>query len=193
MKPNLPFGNTTAPARDPRPSYIPSCTSIGVGTSKQWKYSLTLTLEELFKGRICPIRITRRLLSGQRISVILDVDVPPGCQSGTEITFLGVGHEHSPGGFQDIVFVIEQAHHDRFIRTDNDLVMDVKVPWTDDLKNQDGKICFPGVDGRLISTRIPRPQTRLRGSLTGTQIVCDAGMPIWFGDKIVGRGNLVVR
>lgn len=183
-----------APADHHRPSFIPPCTSIGVGTSKQWKYSLTLTLEELFKGRICPIRITRHLLSGQRINVVLDVDVPPGCQSGTEIIFRGVGHEHSRGKFQDIVFVIEQAHHDRFVRADNDLLIDVKVPWTDNLKNQDGRLCFPGVDGRLISIRIPHPQTtKMRGGFTGTQIVCDAGMPIWFGNKIVGRGNLVVQ
>ncbi|KAJ3801209.1 hypothetical protein GGU11DRAFT_266480 [Lentinula aff. detonsa] len=183
------------PPMDNRPlhPYNPPFASIGVGTSKEWRYSLTLTLEELFHGRICPIRITRRYLSGEMKNVVLDVDVPPGSRPGAEIVFRGVGHERSPGRFQDIVFVITQATHDRFVRADNDLLLNTKIPWSDNLKTQDGRLCFPGIDGKLLCIRIPRPSNRSRGSLTGSQIVCDAGMPIWFGAKIVGRGNMVVR
>src|ERR1700761_5960844 len=93
--------------------------SIGMGTSREWRYSLTMTLEELCEGRVFPIRIKRHLLSGQRMNVVLDVDVPPGCQPGTEIIFRGVGHERIPNRFQDIVFVVQQAHHDRFVRVEN--------------------------------------------------------------------------
>ncbi|KAJ4477440.1 hypothetical protein J3R30DRAFT_3485849 [Lentinula aciculospora] len=183
----------TTDNRPLHPPYNPPFASIGVGTSKEWRYSLTLTLEELFQGRICPIRITRRYLSGERKNVVLDVDVPPGSQPGAELAFRGVGHERSPGKFQDIVFVIGEASHDRFVRAGNDLLMDTKIPWSEHLKDQDGRLCFPGIDGKLVCIRIPRPRNTARGSLTGSQIVCEAGMPIWFGAKIVGRGNLIVR
>ncbi|GAV99625.1 hypothetical protein LENED_001094 [Lentinula edodes] len=175
------------------PAYNPPFASIGVGTSKEWRYSLTLTLEELFQGRICPIRITRRYLSGEKKNVVLDVDVPPGSQPGAQIAFRGVGHERSPGMFQDVVFVVEQAAHDRFVRAGDDLLVDTKIPWSENLNNQDGRLCFPGIDGKLLCIRIPRPVNRARVSLNGSQIVCGAGMPIWFGAKKVGRGNLVVR
>ncbi|KAF5376152.1 hypothetical protein D9757_009323 [Collybiopsis confluens] len=200
MKRNVSFRNTTSPSEHshpppppPRAAYNPPVASIGLGTSKEWKYSLTLTLEELFAGRIFPIRITRHLLSGQRMNVVLDVDVPPGCQPETEIIFRGVGHERGPGRFQDIVFVVQQAHHDRFIRSQNDLLIDVKVLWTESLQNQDGRLCFPGIDGQLLSIRIPRPTSSIRGALIGSQTVQGAGMPIWLGDKVVGRGNLSIR
>ncbi|KAJ3839710.1 hypothetical protein F5878DRAFT_105209 [Lentinula raphanica] len=189
----LSFKDTPVMHNRPPRSYNPPFASIGVGTSKEWRYSLTLTLEELFHGRICPIRITRRYLSGERRNVVLDVDVSPGSQPGAEIAFRGVGHERSPGKFQDIVFVIEQAPHDRFVRAGNDLLLDAKVPWSENLKSQDGRLCFASIDGKLLCIRIPRPRNLLRGSLAGSQIVYDAGMPIWYGSKIVGRGNLVVR
>ncbi|KAF9060053.1 hypothetical protein BDP27DRAFT_1340263 [Rhodocollybia butyracea] len=97
--------------------------SVGVGTSREWKYSLTLTLEELFQGRSMSHRITPPTAVRAKVNVV--------SMSRTEVYLRG---------------------------------------W-------------------------PRASrhTRARGAIIGSQVVCGAGMPIWFNNKVVGRGNLVVH
>ncbi|KAG7089440.1 hypothetical protein E1B28_011125 [Marasmius oreades] len=169
------------------PEGLPHLASLGVGTSKEWKYSLLLTLEELFSGKTCHLRIARCLLNGSQVDLVLDVHVPAGSLPGTKILFPGVGHERPDRSFQDISFVIQQLAHDRFSRVGDDLVMDAQLPWSD----KDGVICFSGIDGNSGSIQIDRQNDNKRSN--GSTIVYGAGMPKVHGNEVLCRGNLVIR
>ncbi|KAF5337926.1 hypothetical protein D9758_013103 [Tetrapyrgos nigripes] len=170
-------------------TYGPLFSSQSFG-SKEWHYTLTLTLEELFHGKMHRFLITRHLLNGSSMDVVLEVDVPPGCEAGRKIIFRSVGHEYHPYKLQDIIFVVGQADHDRFSRIDHDLVMECETPWTETLKRQDGKLCFPGIDGQVLSIKVSCLKKR---PPWGAEVIAGAGMPILHDDCVVGRGNLIVN
>ncbi|EDR08395.1 uncharacterized protein LACBIDRAFT_296994 [Laccaria bicolor S238N-H82] len=164
--------------------------SLGVGSSGASIYSLSLSLEDLMRGKHFQFSITRRLLSGRSKSIVLDVDIPPGCRIGTKILCRGVGNEARNGTQQDIVFVIDEAYHQKFKRVLDDLIMDIRLPWSDTLPLQGGYIDFAGLEGRNLSIYIDYPRSR---SMKGVNVVTGAGMPIREGGSVVGRGNLTVR
>ncbi|THV07266.1 hypothetical protein K435DRAFT_328938 [Dendrothele bispora CBS 962.96] len=172
------------------PSYGPINSARGLGTSKEWKYTLTLSLEELFRGKLCRFLITRHLLNGTMEDAFLEVDVPPGCEAGRKITCYNVGHEHHPSRYQDIVFVIAESDHDRFLRVDQDLVLECKIPWTESLEKQDGRLCIPAINGQNLSMKVSCPKRR---KLTGTEVITGAGMPVMHKGIVIGRGNLIVQ
>lgn len=164
--------------------------SLGVGSSGESIYSLSLSLEDLMTGKHFQFSITRRLLSGRSKNIVLDVDIPPGCRIGTKILCRGVGNEARNGIQQDIVFIIDEAYHQRFKRVLDDLIMDIRLPWSDTLPLQGGDIEFAGLEGRNLVIHIDYPRSR---SLKGVNVVTGAGMPIREGGLVVGRGNLIVH
>ncbi|KAL0579048.1 hypothetical protein V5O48_002941 [Marasmius crinis-equi] len=167
------------------PKGFPHLTPIGLGTSREWKYSLLLTLEELFLGKNCRLHIVRCLLDGTKVNVTLEVNILPGTLPGTRYLFKGVGHERPDHTFQDISFVIEQVAHERFTREEDDLIMKVQLPWND----MNGRICFTGIDGLPASVEIDRKN----GTCAGDTVVFGAGMPKVHGNEVIGHGNLVIR
>lgn len=164
--------------------------SLGVGPSGESIYSLSLSLEDLMMGKHFQFSITRRLLSGRSKNIVLDVDIPPGCRIGTKILCRGVGNEARNGIQQDIVFIIDEAYHQRFKRVLDDLIMDIRLPWSETLPLEGGYIDFAGLEGRNLSIHIDYPRRR---SMKGVNVVTGAGMPIREGGSVVGRGNLIVQ
>ncbi|PPQ94471.1 hypothetical protein CVT25_001104 [Psilocybe cyanescens] len=176
--------------KSPMPPYTIPLVSIGLGLSGEWVYSLSISLEELFTGKHFRFGISRSYLSGKAKSVVIEIDIPSGCRPGTRILCRNVGHEHKPGIFQDIAFIIEEAPHDRFVRLFDDLVMDVRLPWVDSLRRQGGKVPFMGIDGRSLIIQIDYPRDK---KLVGRSIIKGAGMPVREQGKIVGRGDLIIQ
>lgn len=178
------------------PEYVSPLSSRGTGTSKEWLYALRLSLEELAHGKHFRFRLTRYLLSNKKRDVILEVDVPPGCRPGSKILCRGVGHEYKDAADgetvkrQDVIFVIEEAAHERFTRVMDDLLMDVRLPWLDSLETELGEVCFNGVDGEEITVQIDFPKDRM---MKGRTVIVGAGMPIRESGAVVGRGDMVVR
>jgi DnaJ-class molecular chaperone len=169
----------------------PPLQPLGVGTtSREWIYPLTLTLEELFSGKHCHFGIVRRMNSGKERNVVIELDIPPGCQRGTRILCRGVGHELPDGSLQDIVFVVEEAAHDRFTRLGDDLSLDLRISWTDDLRRHPKRVGIRGLDGEELSIYIEYARDRV---LTGSHGIRGAGMPIRRHGEVCGRGNLIVR
>ena len=92
------------------------------------QYSLAMTLEEIFAGRLSKkLRVTRQRpnLSFKLVDEVMDLelDVKPGHKAGTKWTFAGEGNQsdmEAPAG--DVVIVLEEKKHDRFTREGNDLV-----------------------------------------------------------------------
>ncbi|KAF9004035.1 hypothetical protein BDQ17DRAFT_1424988 [Cyathus striatus] len=157
------------------------------GGPKEWVYPLTLSLEEMYKGKKLRFRVIRYKLSGKKKNVILDFNVPTGCPNGTKIVFKGCGHELEDGTKQDVIFLVEEAKHDKFIRDHDDLIMDVRLPWLESLNEERGEVHLNGIDGKPLHFDIDFAKHK---SYLGATAIPDAGMPRRDGS---GRGNLVVR
>ncbi|KAK0485239.1 hypothetical protein IW261DRAFT_1461481 [Armillaria novae-zelandiae] len=164
--------------------------SIGTGCSKMWRYSLALTLEDLFFGKECRFRITRSYLSGIRETIVLDVEIPPGCEDGTNFVFANVGHQRRDGSFQDIVFIVQETSHEAFARVGQDLIMKVLVPWSECLQRKNVRLHFTGLDNETLSARVSYGREKRRH---GQCRIKDGGMPIVQNGEMVARGDLIVH
>lgn len=181
------------PSRGAHSSTIFGAYLRGAGNSKEWRCPIKLTLEELFHGKRLRFRLTRHLLSSKKKQIILDIHVPSGCRPGTKIICPGVGHERKDGSLQDIIFLVEEVHHERFSRLQkngDDLGMEVKLPWVKTLEKEKGQVRFRGIDGKNIAVKIDYPNDR---HMQGTHVVVGAGMPIRQREGKVTRGDLIVR
>ncbi|KAJ3568717.1 hypothetical protein NP233_g5530 [Leucocoprinus birnbaumii] len=215
--PSLPKYSTTKPSRDshtftivpplrkPRSPVAPSSWdnyhlhqnqqtlalhSLGLGSEQEWIYGLALSLEELLNGKHCTFSLSRNLISGERKTVVLDVEIPPGCREGMRILCRGVGHERKNGTRQDIAFIVEELGHDHFSRANDDLYLDAKIPWDDSLRHQAADFEVEGLDGQKYRFRIDYPKDRV---LKGKTVIRGAGMPIRSRGKVVGRGTLFIQ
>lgn len=164
----------------------------GVDIPPEWIYPLPLTLEELFKGGKYTYRITTRLLSGAPKIQEVEVDVKPGWKSGTRIIFPSAGNERTPGKFQDMIFVVEQVHHERFARLDGGrLVLNQDIDLVDALKENVQREArkVVGIDGNIIQFYPPQGVIR-SGKET---VVKGQGMWIRSKSQVIGRGDLIIR
>ncbi len=114
----------------------------------------------------------------------LDVEVPPGVDSGTRIRLSGKG-EAGPRGAPpgDLYIFVHVKPHAIFTREGTTLLTRVPVSFTTAALG--GSIDLPGIDGDTVSVTIPAglqsgEQLRQRG----------AGMPVLQGR---GRGDLVIE
>lgn len=149
---------------------------------------LKLTLEELYTGTTKKLKVTRRVYdaaSGQLVPVqeVLEVPVKAGWKEGTRITFEGKGDELPNRPAQDVVFVIKQERHLRFLREGDDLIVKAGIPL--DAALGGGKVDIPTLDNRIL--RVP-----LKEVVTPTyeRIVPNEGMP---NSKTGQKGNLRIR
>lgn len=149
-------------------------------------FPLELTLEELFEGTELRFRVTRRMLSREIKQSLVAIDIPRGTRAGTKIRCPGVGHERKTGGCQDVVFIVAQKPHDRFLRVKDDLILEVFVPYLARLAECGGDIRVEGIDGKKIKVNIPYPIDDR--ATAGEVMIMAAGMPYR-----KGRGDLIVR
>lgn len=107
----------------------------------------------------------------------------------TQMRFEGIGNQRkSDGTFQDIVFVVQEVLHDRFIRIQDDLVARIELTWDEALQKED-VILVDGLDGEKVEVSIPKVPDDSRETR-----IPNAGMPTRNAqDEVVGRGDLVVR
>jgi DnaJ C terminal domain len=164
--------------------------SIGLGPSGEWTYSLPLTLEQLFSGVHLQFPIIRRLLSGRSRTVTLDIDIPAGCRPSSRLFCRRVGNEIKPGLLQDIAFIVEEKPHPRLTRLRDDILLDIRIPWDDSIRQYGAQTEILGIDGQSLSLFIDYPRTKVA---KGTSVIKGAGMPIRHGGQVVGRGDLVVE
>ncbi|XP_062393310.1 dnaJ homolog subfamily B member 13 [Sardina pilchardus] len=102
----------------------------GRGVKKQdppIERDLHLALEDLFYGCTKKIKISRRVMNedGHTSSIkdkILTINVKPGWNEGTRITFPNEGDQGPNNIPADIVFIVRQKSHPRFARQNDDLI-----------------------------------------------------------------------
>lgn len=161
----------------------------GAGTDapKRWVHTLNMSLEDLYFGKTFYFRVVRYRRSGRKTVVPLEVYVPPGTSGGTEIVVEGVGNERKDGSMQAIVFLVKEEKHERFTRMQEDLLMEVRLPWVDSLNRESGRVYFQRIDGGECMFNV---DYHMDGLLSGTTVIADAGMPLCDG---FGRGRVVIR
>ena len=135
------------------------------------------------------------MLDGTKKEQFVDIAVQPGWKNGTKIIFPSMGNQRPDGSFQDVIFVVEQQHHERFARLDGGrLVVNVEIDLLDALKdgstgNTRRSKKIRGLDGNPVDISVPTGvikngmETYVRG----------AGMPMRSKSRVVGRGDLIVR
>jgi len=109
-----------------------------------------------------------------------------GFKAGTRITYSGEGDEVEPGLAENIVFVLREVKHDRFVREGDDLHYEISVPLVDSL-------CGFTHDIVMLDEqeRIKRLKKRVPVTNKSTQVIAGEGMPI-SKSKSGENGDLIV-
>ncbi|WP_025587580.1 DnaJ C-terminal domain-containing protein [Sphingomonas sp. UNC305MFCol5.2] len=134
-------------------------------------YRLAVAFEDA--ARLTPQRITLR--DGKTI----DLKLPAGVESGTQMRLAGKGEE-GPGGFGDAIVTIDVQPHRFFVREGDDVRLDLPVSLSEAVLGAEVRVPTP--DGAVM-LKVPKGSTsgkvlRLKGR--------------GFHKKAGGRGDLLV-
>ncbi|CAG2111695.1 unnamed protein product, partial [Medioppia subpectinata] len=133
------------------------------------EHDLFLTLEEVLRGCVKRMKITRRVPnpdgkgSQKKEDKVLTINVRPGWKAGTKVTFQREGDHNSSTIPADIVFMIKDKPHPVFKRDGVDLKYTAKVSLKEALCGC--KVNVPTLSGELIPLRLSevvRPTTQRR-------------------------------
>ncbi|CAL1716957.1 unnamed protein product [Somion occarium] len=150
---------------------------------------LKVTLEDLYNGATKRLKVGRKLLNGQTEDKVLEIQVLPGWKSGTKIRFPKAGNEQADGEAQDLVFVIEEKPHGRFVREGNDIICHEKLPLVEALAGGGGKRTVEALDGRKLQVNVP-PSVVKPNAQT---VVSGEGMPIRKEGSFKKKGDIIVK
>ncbi|CAJ0932048.1 unnamed protein product, partial [Mesorhabditis belari] len=149
-------------------------------------HELAVSLEDIYKGCVKKMKITRKVLNADQQSArvedkVLTINVKPGWKSGTKITFPKEGDQYAGRVPADIVFVIKDKAHPKFKREGADLRYVHKLSLKDALcgttvvvPTLDGQqqaltlrdIIKPNTTRRITGQGLPNPKTpNLRGDI----------------------------
>ncbi|THH29995.1 hypothetical protein EUX98_g4189 [Antrodiella citrinella] len=150
---------------------------------------LKVTLEELYVGATKRLKVGRKLLSGGTEDKVLEIQVYPGWKSGTKVRFPRAGNEQPSGEAQDLVFVVEEKPHDRFVREGNDLITHQSLPLVEALAGSGGKRTVEALDGRKLQVTIPTGVVK-----PGQQsLISGEGMPVRKEGAVKQKGDMIVK
>jgi DnaJ family protein B protein 4 len=171
------------------PSSSTSHNNMPAGRPAPVETKLLCTLEELYKGSVRKMKISRNLAdpSGNTFPVeeILTIEVKVCWKKGTKVTFPEKGHEQpNQIAAADLVFVIDEKPHPVYKRDGNDVVVTKKIPLTDALTGT--TFSLTALDGRTLSFNLPEIITP-----AFEKIFAREGMPI--AKEPGKRGNLRIK
>lgn len=144
-----------------------------------------VSLEDAYRGATKRLKITRKSRTLQRPNEkVLEVNLRPGIEPGSKYVFESEGDEVADGVAQDVVVVVREKQHDRFVREGADLHYRVRIPLADAL-------CTPlKLDVATLDAqpRILRINFKDPIHPATTKVAPGEGMPTTGGQ----RGDLVV-
>jgi len=181
------FGGTAAQA-PPQSGSASASTPPPTGKQPDTVVDVALTLEELYTGTSKKIKISRNetRASGaiERVGNVHELTIKPGYKAGTKIRYHGLGKEAPGKAPGDVVFVVQEKTHDRFIRVGNNLEMLQLLSLADALSGSN--VTVSGIDGRQYRVDCPEiitPET--------VKVITGAGMPL--PNSPGQRGDLIVK
>ncbi|UYV67329.1 DNAJB5 [Cordylochernes scorpioides] len=165
------------PGARPNPFRSQSFTAGSPNRSKPQKqdpaveHDLYVTLDDILKGCVKKMKISRRILSpdgrsSRREEKVLTINVKPGWKSGTKITFQREGDQNPNSIPADIIFIIRDKPHPHFKREGADIKYTAKITLKEALCGT--IIEVPTLTGETVPlhfTEIVKPTTvrRLQG------------------------------
>ncbi|KAH6923721.1 hypothetical protein HPB50_005656 [Hyalomma asiaticum] len=155
---------------------------------REIRHDLGLTLDEVLRGCVKRMRVTRTVTAPDGCSrtleqKVLTINVKPGWKAGTKIRFEREG-DRFPGRVPaDIVFVVRDKPHQLFKRNGVDVHYVAKLTLTDSLRGVD--ITVPTLTGGVV-------QLPLKGPIypSATKRIHNEGLP--HPKDPQKRGDLVV-
>ena len=151
--------------------------------SKPITKELYVDLRDLFHGIDKHIKITRNTYQGPKEEMI-EISVKKGWKDVTKIMFSNKGDEIQGMIPSDIIFVIREKKHPKFIRNENDLVYDVSISLEEAL-------CGTKIDVMTLDDRHLRINVRDIVHPQYVKVIEGHGMPIT--DSLPKRGNLNIK
>lgn len=151
--------------------------------------NLFCSLEELYAGCSKKVKVTRQKLkldgkASETEEVVITVEVKAGWREGTKITFTREGDEAPEMNTGDVVFVLKEKPHPRFVRAKNDLVYTASINLAEALTGATVEVMT--LDRRVLPipiTQIVKPNMQQR--------VPNEGMP--FAQNQNKKGDLVIE
>jgi DnaJ family protein B protein 4 len=144
------------------------------------EFTYACALEELATGTKKKFNVTRKTRQGADDPKTFEVVVQPGWKAGTKVTFENEGgYTGGYGGNADLIFMLEEKPHSKFIRDGADLKYTVQIPLraallgtTVQVKTIDGdtvQVPFPGITstGRKMRVSGKGMPDRKRGGARG--------------------------
>lgn len=100
---------------------------------------LTCTLEEFYNGSIRQVEYTRNEIRHDAkttypVKAVQQVEIKPGCSEKSSLTFKGMGHDERGHETSNLVIKFEQAPHECYKRSNNDLVYTHKLSLLDSMQ-----------------------------------------------------------
>lgn len=114
---------------------------------------LTLSLEDLHLGCVKRRKLQRTIQdrsSGEYVQTtsVLRIDVKPGYRPGDRIRFKDAGSESDTFKAPDVVFIIEQKNHPKFMRQGDDLILPLNISLQESLTGVNQVLV--GIDGEEV-------------------------------------------
>eukprot|EP00591_Stephanopyxis_turris_P001226 CAMPEP_0195524076 /NCGR_PEP_ID=MMETSP0794_2-20130614/23725_1 /TAXON_ID=515487 /ORGANISM="Stephanopyxis turris, Strain CCMP 815" /LENGTH=362 /DNA_ID=CAMNT_0040654225 /DNA_START=78 /DNA_END=1166 /DNA_ORIENTATION=+ len=151
--------------------------------------SVSCSLEDLYRGRTRKMKVTRKSITpGRPTEKILELTIRPGFKAGTRMTFSGEGDEIEKGVAENVVFVLREVKHDRFVREGDDLHYECRVSLADAL-------CGFTHDIEMLDekVRIKRLNQKVPVSNLTTKVLPGEGMPVSKNSQRTGqKGDLII-
>lgn len=152
-------------------------------------HELPISLEDLLHGTTKKMKITRKVVSADGTvrteEKVLSIDVKPGWKSGTKITFPREG-DQMPGSIPaDVVFIIRDRSHPKFVRDGADVKYRAKISLREALIGTTVQV--PTIDGRTIPLRMT--DTVIRPGMV--RRICGEGLP--YPKQPTKRGDIIVE
>ncbi len=149
---------------------------------------LPVALEDIYTGCSKRVENQRKILfengTVKAETKKFNINIQPGCTSGTKYVFDGAGHQIPGHKAGSIVYVVEEAPHPVFERDGSDLIFRVQIPLVKSLTGF--SIDLQTLDKRTLC--IPVTNIVQTGDV---MVIEDEGLPLPKGKG--GKGNLVVE
>jgi len=149
------------------------------------EFTFACSLEELATGCVKKFNVTRTMLDGRENKKLFEINVEPGWKKGTKIRFErdgGVVSGHH-GQLADLVFILDEKPHPRFVRAGADLRYKATIGLRDALLGT--TLSVPTLDGRTLSVPLQGPSSSGRLVRVGGEGLLDR--------KSKTKGSLIVE
>lgn len=148
------------------------------------EYKLKCSLEELYYGQKKKLKINK-IVNNIRLNEVLEINILPGWKEGTKLTYDNKGNCSLNENQGDVIVIIEEQMHDKFIRINNDLELKLDIDLDDALNGFSRNITLINGEMKLIKIE------KIRESDYKYNI-SNAGMPIRRNGKVIGKGDLII-